>query len=199
MLATDSESLAARARHLATQAKDAAPHYEHSAIGFNYRMSNLLAAIGCGQLSVLEERVAARRANFEFYQRELGGVAGVQFMPEAPWGRSTRWLTCALIDPSRAGASCEELRVALEAANIEARPLWKPMHLQPVHAGAPRRGGEVAEQLFRQGLCLPSGSSLTEEQRWRVVECLKRRVGRQSIAACPAAGNSLAAIAIVAR
>jgi pyridoxal phosphate-dependent aminotransferase EpsN len=136
-------------------------------------MSNVLAAIGRGQLKVLEDRVAARRANFEHYIAELGHLPGVEFMPEAQWGRCTRWLTCLTIDPRAFGATREDVRLALEAANIEARPVWKPMHLQPVFEGCRVYGGEVAERLFEDGICLPSGSNLTETGRERVIEVFR--------------------------
>lgn len=172
MLVTSSQKAAERARFLATQARDPAPHYQHSEVGYNYRLSNLLAAIGRGQLSVLSDRVNQRRANFDFYQQALADVPGIQFMPEIPGGRSTRWLTCILIDPSEFGVNAESVRLAHAEANIESRPLWKPMHLQPVFADCERYGGAVSEQLFQHGLCLPSGSSLSEDDRQRVVEVL---------------------------
>jgi len=158
------------ARKLATQAREPAPHYEHTTIGYNYRMSNLLAAVGRGQLQVLEERVSARRANFEFYRAALGELPGVEFMPEHPAGRPTRWLTCLTLDPVRFGTDREAVRLALEAENIESRPVWKPMHLQPAFSGCRVRGGAVAEDLFRRGLCLPSGSNLSQADRRRVAE-----------------------------
>jgi dTDP-4-amino-4,6-dideoxygalactose transaminase len=170
MLVTDDEAAAARARKLATQARDAAAHYQHSEIGYNYRLSNVLAAIGRGQLSVLEERVQARRSNFAAYAAAFEGVAGIEMMPEAPWGRHSRWLTCLTVNPGAFGAGREEVRLALEEENIEARPLWKPMHLQPVFAGCEHVGGGVSEELFRTGLCLPSGSNLTAPERDRVIE-----------------------------
>lgn len=170
MLVSDDAQLIAKARKLATQARDPAPYYQHSEIGYNYRLSNVCAGIGRGQLRVLEERVQARRQNFEFYQSALGGLPGLEFMPEAPWGRHTRWLTCLTIDPGRFGATREDVRVALERANIEARPVWKPMHLQPVFSEYKSVGGSVAEQLFENGLCLPSGSNLTEDELQRVVD-----------------------------
>ena len=178
MLVSDDGDLAAHARKLATQARDPAPHYEHSEIGYNYRMSNLIAAVGRGQLEVLEDRVVARRRNFDFYRRALGDLPGVAFMPEASWGRHTRWLTTLTLDPAGFGASREDVRVALEAENIEARPVWKPMHLQPVFAGFEARGGAVAEGLFRDGLCLPSGSALVEDDLQRVVDVVRRVAGR---------------------
>ena len=163
----------AHAKKLSTQARDPAPHYQHSEIGYNYRLSNVLAGIGRGQLRVLEERVQARRRNFAYYQAMLGDLPGLAFMPEAPWGRHTRWLTCLTIDPDEFGASSEEIRLALEAANIEARPVWKPMHLQPIFAGCEAAGGAVAEDLFTHGLCLPSGSNLAEADLMRVVEVVR--------------------------
>jgi len=173
MLVTADEGLARHARKLATQARDPAPHYEHTEIGYNYRLSNLCAAVGRGQLQKLDARVAARRANFAQYVAALGDLPGITFAPEAAWGQHSRWLTCVLIDPAKFGADREGVRVALEAQNIEARPLWKPMHLQPVFRGCEMVGGAVSERLFTEGLCLPSGSSLTEEQRARVVRTIR--------------------------
>ena len=175
MLVSSDETLIDRARYLATQARDPAPHYQHSTIGFNYRMSNILAAIGRGQLSVLDERVAARRRNFEAYAAALGDLPGVAFMPEAPYGRCTRWLTLIQIEPTAFGATREDLRLALEAENIEARPVWKPMHMQPVFNGCRVMGGSVSEEIFEKGLCLPSGSNLTDADRDRVIEIVRRQ------------------------
>ncbi len=169
MLVARRRDWAERACFLARQAHVPAPHYEHTAIGYNYRMSNLLAAVARGQLRVLEERVEQRRANFEYYRNALGDLAGIGFMPEHPAGRSTRWLTCITVDPAEFGASREEIRLALERENIESRPVWKPMHLQPVFSGCRVRGGAVSADLFERGLCLPSGSSLKECDRERVV------------------------------
>jgi dTDP-4-amino-4,6-dideoxygalactose transaminase len=179
MLVCQQSEHARRARFLATQARDPAPHYQHTEIGYNYRMSNLLAAIGRGQLRVLEDRVERRRANFNFYRQALGDVPGIDFMPEHPRGRSTRWLTCMTVDPHAFGATREEIRLALDAQNIEARPTWKPMHLQPVFAGCRVRGGAVAEQIFARGLCLPSGSNLAEEDRTRVADIVRAVGGCQ--------------------
>ncbi len=174
MLVSAESALIEKARFLATQSRDPAPHYQHSEIGFNYRMSNVLAAIGRGQLRVLADRVNARRANCEFYQRAFSDLPGIEFMPEAPWGRSTRWLTCVIIEPKKFGVDREAVRLALAAENIEARPVWKPMHLQPVFAGCDTFGGEVAEDLFNRGLCLPSGSNLTTEELERVANAVRR-------------------------
>lgn len=173
MLVSPDESLVQHALKLATQARDPAPHYQHSELGYNYRLSNVLAAIGRGQLRVLEDRVAARRRNHAFYVRALAGVPGITFMPEAPWGRHTRWLTALTIDPALFGADREAVRLALEQEDIEARPVWKPMHLQPVFAAFARRGGQVAEELFQNGLCLPSGSNLSLDDLARVVEVVR--------------------------
>jgi len=169
MLVSDDPGFTDRARFLASQARDPAPHYQHSTIGFNYRMSNVLAAIGRAQLQVLTDRVEKRRENFDHYYRELGQLPGLSFMAETPYGRCTRWLTCLTIDPREAGVSREEVRLALEAENIEARPVWKPMHLQPAFAGRRVREGSVSERLFRDGLCLPSGTTLTSKDLERVV------------------------------
>ena len=173
MLLADDERWTAQARFLATQARDPAPHYEHSQIGFNYRMSNVAAAIGRGQLESLPERVAARRANFAAYREGLGDLPGLAFMPEASYGSCTRWLTCVTIAPAAFGASREDVRLALEAENIEARPVWKPMHLQPVFAGCRAIGGSVSAELFENGLCLPSGSSLARADRDRVIAIVR--------------------------
>lgn len=161
------------ARHLSTQARDPGAHYEHSVVGYNYRLSNVLAGIGRGQLRVLDERVAARQANFERYRTALGDLPGVTFMPEAPWGRSNRWLSCILIDPRVARVDRERVRLALEAENIESRPLWQPLHLQPLFAGCEVYGGAVSEALYADGLCLPSGSSLEPEHLRRVVATIR--------------------------
>jgi dTDP-4-amino-4,6-dideoxygalactose transaminase len=160
------------ARKLATQAREPVAHYEHTMVGYNYRLSNLLAAVGRGQLRNLADRVDRRRANFEFYREALSGQAGIDFMPEIEGGRSTRWLTCLTVDPEAFGATREDIRLHLESVNIEARPVWKPMHLQPVYRDLRVAGGAVGEYLFEYGLCLPSGSNLTEEDRARVVRAL---------------------------
>ena len=173
MLVSHEKALVDRARFLATQARDPAPHYEHSHVGYNYRMSNVLAAIGRGQLRTLSERVSIRRRIFDRYVEGLGGLPGVEFMPEASCGRATRWLTCLTIDPARFGADREAVRLALEAENIEARPAWKPMHLQPVFAGARMFGGTVSERIFRDGLCLPSGSNLADADQNRVISTVR--------------------------
>jgi pyridoxal phosphate-dependent aminotransferase EpsN len=181
MLVSHDKVITDKARFLATQARDRAPHYQHSEIGFNYRMSNVLAAIGRGQLPVLSERVAARRRNFEFYQHALGDLPGIEFMPEAEYGRCTHWLTCLTMHGQDAGderprtaAGSRMVRTALEKENIESRPLWKPMHLQPVFKDCRIRGGGVSARLFENGLCLPSGSALTEKDLARVCAVVKQ-------------------------
>lgn len=176
-LLSDNEAWIRRARFLSTQARDPAPHYEHSTIGYNYRLSNLLAAVGRGQLQHLAERVESRRANFEYYRSVLGDLPGWTFMPDASYGRCTSWLTCATIDPDLFGADREAVRSALEAEEIEARPVWKPMHLQPVFAGLEVVGGSVSARLFEQGICLPSGSALSPAERSQVIQVI-RAVGR---------------------
>ncbi|MBK8047812.1 MAG: DegT/DnrJ/EryC1/StrS family aminotransferase [Anaerolineales bacterium] len=179
MLVSADAQLIAHARKLATQARDPAPHYQHSEVGYNYRLSNVLAAIGRGQIRVLEERVATRRHHFETYHRALHALPGVDFMPEAAFGRSSRWLTVVTFDPKESGVDRELVRLALEAKNIESRPVWKPMHLQPVFATCECAGGSVGEHLFEHGLCLPSGSNMTQQDLHRVVDTI-RTVFKQS-------------------
>lgn len=160
------------ARFLSTQARDPAPHYQHSSVGYNYRMSNVLAGIGRGQLKVLGERVNQRRSNFEYYQKELRHIAAISFLGEAEGVRANRWLTTIqVVHPE---VTRETIRLALEKENIESRPLWKPMHLQPVFAGYPAYVNGVSETLFNEGLCLPSGSNLLQEDLERVVDVVKR-------------------------
>ena len=180
LVSRDRERLA-HARKLSTQAREPEPHYEHTEIGFNYRLSNLLAAVGRAQLEVLPERVAARRRINARYRELLADAPGISFMPEAEYGRSNCWLTCIVVDPEEAGTDRERIRLALEAEDIESRPLWKPMHLQPVFRAAPVFGGETSAGLFESGLCLPSGSALTGEDQERVVEILlASRTGTKS-------------------
>lgn len=173
MLASHDAALIARARKLSQQAREPAPHYEHAELGYNYRLSNILAAIGLGQLDVLEARVAQKRRVFRWYQELLSGQPGLSLMPEAATGRANRWLTVAFLDEDF-GAAPETVRQALEAENIEARPLWKPMHQQPVFAGCRMFGGAVSEGLFARGLCLPSGTAMTREDVERVAAILLR-------------------------
>lgn len=169
MLVTRHKQWADQARFLATQARDPAPHYEHSTFGYNYRLSNICAAIGIGQMEVLDDRVSRRRAICERYRTALSHP-GIAFMPEPEGQRSTRWLTALTLDPAQTGVSREDVRLMLLEHQIEARPLWKPMHMQPLYAGAPYHGTGVDETLFANGLCLPSGSDMTDDQQDEVIE-----------------------------
>jgi dTDP-4-amino-4,6-dideoxygalactose transaminase len=199
MLASDDKELIDYARFLSQQARDDAPHYEHSEIGYNYRMSNILAAIGRGQLEHLDQRVERKREIFDYYESALAGTPGIEFMPEAPYNRSNRWLTVILITPEEFGVDREMVRLALEEENIESRPLWKPLHLQPVFdpqitqisadSGRNKKqintdpgqkkkypcrvvGGEVSEDLFDRGLCLPSGTAMANSDMDRVIDVI---------------------------
>ncbi len=174
-LVSDNIEYVNNARFLATQARDKAPHYQHSQIGYNYRMSNVLAGIGRGQLEIIEERIAKRRSIFDFYNKNLGQANGISFLPEKSSAFSNRWLTTILVDPSRTrGISCEDIHKALEAENIETRPLWKPMHLQPIFENCPSYTNGVSERLFNLGLCLPSGSNMSDEELDRILFHLKK-------------------------
>lgn len=183
MLVTDDKALADRARYLSTAARQPTPHYEHTEVGYNYRLSNLSAAVGLAQLQTIEQRVALRRGIFDTYVARLGGLPGVSFAPEAADRRHSRWLTVMLIEPTVAGVTPEQVRVALEAVNIETRPLWKPMHMQPVFREALRTDCGVAEHLYERGLCLPSGSGMTAADLDRVCAALEQVLGRASAAA----------------
>lgn len=171
-LLCDDVALVERARHLASQARKPAAHYEHEEIGYNYRLSNLLAAVGRAQLARLDEFVARRREINRTYRTALEGIDGITFLPEAPGGQSNCWLTCVLLNEDRLGVGHEQIRAHLETHNIEARPLWKPMHLQPVHRSCRVVGGAVTEDFFRRGLCLPSGSTLSTRAQQRVIDAL---------------------------
>jgi dTDP-4-amino-4,6-dideoxygalactose transaminase len=173
MLVSDSAVLIDRARHLATQARDPAPHYEHSELGYNYRLSNLLAALGRAQLRGLDSRIERRRRINEAYRAALGQLPGVRFMPVAEYGEPNWWLTCILVDPARFGADREQIRLALESVDVESRPTWKPLHLQPVFDGVPTVGGAACAHIFEHGLCLPTGSALSEEDLARVVGTIR--------------------------
>jgi len=170
MLVSHRREIVERARHLATQAREPAPHYQHNDIGYNYRLSNLLAAVGRAQLSALPAKLVRRREINAVYRRALAGAPGVTFMPEAPYGSSNCWLTCVLVESDAFGATREDIRLDLEARDVESRPLWKPMHLQPAFSGCAIRGGAVSEELFDLGLCLPSGSNLTASEQARVID-----------------------------
>ncbi|MCW0509296.1 DegT/DnrJ/EryC1/StrS family aminotransferase [Riemerella anatipestifer] len=167
-----------KAVFLSTQARDNAPHYQHSEIGYNYRMSNICAGIGCGQMEVLDERITQRRANHQFYIDLFKNMEGVEVFAEPSEDYfSNHWLSAVVIEAQKAGFSREDLRLKFLEDNIESRPLWKPMHLQPVFAEAPYYGGRVAEQLFENGLCLPSGSNLTDADRQRISEVVYKLKG----------------------
>ncbi|CAG5008973.1 Putative pyridoxal phosphate-dependent aminotransferase EpsN [Dyadobacter sp. CECT 9275] len=174
LLSADEKAIS-QSRFLATQARDNAPHYEHTQIGYNYRMSNVCAGIGRGQLEVIAERVHQRRKNFDFYKNHLAALPGIRFQNEPEGFFSNRWLTALTVDPVLSGGvTRENIRLKLLEENIESRPLWKPMHLQPVFEGAPYFGGKVSEKLFETGLCLPSGSNLSETDMERVVLSIKK-------------------------
>lgn len=176
-LLSDDEEMIIKARFLATQARDKAPHYQHSQIGYNYRMSNIVAGIGRGQLQVLEEHMKVRRVNYNNYLQYFQGINHrgyqVEMLPEPEEHYSNRWLSTIIIDPEKnGGITREHIRMAMEEENIETRPLWKPMHLQPVFDGTKHYGKPVSEQLFNKGLCLPSGSNLTTEETKRIIDVL---------------------------
>jgi dTDP-4-amino-4,6-dideoxygalactose transaminase len=200
MLASSDSGFIEKARHLSQQAREPFAHYEHEEIGYNYRMSNIVAAIGRGQLRVLEERVKQKHAIFNYYHEALNDIPGIEFMPEASYGRSNRWLTVILIDTEKFGATPEQVRLALEDENIESRPVWKPMHLQPAfkiidecNSGKKRIvvkdgkhearaiGGKVAEDLFFRGLCLPSGTQLSKSDQDRVIEMILKCCRQQAL------------------
>ena len=179
MLVTSDRETAERVRYLASQARQPVAHYEHIETGYNYRMSNLLAAVGRGQLRVLPQYVAKRRANFEFYRRELGELPGIELMPEIPEGISNRWLSAILVRPAEFGCTAAEIRLALEHENIEARQIWKPLHEQLAFADCSVRGGRVSERLFATGLCLPSGSNLSSEDLRRITGVVQQLCQRK--------------------
>jgi len=169
-LVSDNQDYVKKARFLATQARDLAPHYQHSQIGYNYRMSNVLAGIGRGQLEVVEERVLQRRAIFDFYFKNMNHFKGISFVQENPAAYTNRWLTTIIVDPKITnGISCDDLHKVLESDNIETRPLWKPMHLQPIFRNCSAYTNGVSEKLFKFGLCLPSGSNMNEKDLNRVL------------------------------
>ncbi len=170
LLVTRHRDWAERARFLATQARDEAPHYEHTTFGYNYRLSNVCAAIGLGQMEVLDHRVERRRAIFDRYREAFASHPGITAMPEPEGYRSTRWLTAIAFNPALCGIGREDIRLCLLSNGIESRPLWKPMHLQPLYRGAPYHGSGVDERLFATGLCLPSGSDMRAEEQDEVIE-----------------------------
>ncbi|PEU09363.1 MULTISPECIES: aminotransferase class I/II-fold pyridoxal phosphate-dependent enzyme [unclassified Bacillus (in: firmicutes)] len=174
MLVSDDIDALKKARFLATQARDSAPYYQHSQIGYNYRMSNILAGVGRAQLEVLEDRVRTRRYIFERYYQELSNMPGFHFMPELENTSSNRWLTTLTVDEKEAGISIESLLKSLAEENIEARPAWKPLHMQPLFEGGKYypHGNDVSKQLFEKGICLPSGSNMLDEDQQRVIQVI---------------------------
>jgi pyridoxal phosphate-dependent aminotransferase EpsN len=181
LVGRDREGMA-KARFWATQARKPGLGYEHEELGYNYRMSNLLAAMGRAQLEVLDDRVRRRREIAARYREALADAPGLTFMPDCAYGLHTHWLSCLLVDPAPAGTDRDGLIAALDAADIETRPVWKPMHLQPLYRDAARYGGAVAEDLSARGLCLPSSSSLTEEDQARVIAAIRARLGQSEAA-----------------
>ena len=182
MLVSDDVEALQKSRFLATQARDPAPHYQHSQVGYNYRMSNIVAGIGRAQLEVLDERVKARRAIFDRYVRALGDIEGIHFMPELEGTMSNRWLTTLTIDQQALGMTPMDIISTLAAENIEARPVWKPLHLQPLFDGVQyyphEEGWSVSDELFANGICLPSGSSMTVEEQNRVIDVFLHAIQR---------------------
>lgn len=181
-LVSDNEELIQKARFLATQARDPAPYYQHSESGFNYRMSNLLAGVGRAQLQVLDDRVNTRRQIFNRYFEELSHIPGISFMPELANTQSNRWLTTLTVNEKETGISAKELIEILNTNNIESRHVWKPLHLQPIFQNTKyyshKKHEHIAEQLFEKGMCLPSGSSLTDEEHNRIISCIKKNIDK---------------------
>jgi pyridoxal phosphate-dependent aminotransferase EpsN len=181
MLVSRNAAWVEKARFWSQQARDPGLAYHHTEMGYNYRMSNVLAGIGRGQLEVLDLRVRQRRAIAFRYRDAFADLPGIALMPQAPYGLHTNWLSCFLVDEKRFGCSRDELICALDQADVESRPVWKPMHLQPLYAGSPRFGGDVAEDLFRRGICLPSSSSLSATEQLRVINAVRRAAGAAGI------------------
>ena len=180
MLLSNNEDYVKKARFLATQAKEQELHYEHKELGYNYRMSNLLAAVGRGQLRVIDDRVSSRRQIFDRYKEALGGIEGIHFMPEADYSHSNRWLTTLTVDSGKTQVSRTEIIKALTKENIESRPVWKPMHLQPLYRDydyISRAGTDISGRLFENGLCLPSGSNLSSSDQDRVIDIILSKLG----------------------
>jgi pyridoxal phosphate-dependent aminotransferase EpsN len=193
MLVSQNREWVEKARFWSTQARDSALWYEHSEIGYNYRMSNVLAGIGRGQLEVLDLRVCQRRALAFRYQDAFADLNGLSPMPQASYGFHTNWLSAFIVNEKSFGCSRDALIEALAAANIESRPVWKPMHMQPLYRGARRYGGEVAEDLFRRGICLPSSSSLKEDDQLRVVNEIRNAAGVKTLKWLPQRAKAVVA------
>jgi pyridoxal phosphate-dependent aminotransferase EpsN len=181
MLVSRNAAWIAKARFWSQQARDPGLSYEHSELGYNYGMSNVLAGIGRGQLEVLNLRVQQRRAIAFRYREAFGDLPGITFMPQASYGLHTNWLSCFLIDEKQFGCSRDELIAALNGGNIESRPVWKPMHLQPLYAGCQRYGGAVSEDLFKRGICIPSSSSLTNDEQLHIINVIRRSIGAAAL------------------
>ena len=171
MLVSDNEEKIAKVRFWATQARDKARHYQHSELGFNYRMSNIVAGIGRGQLKVLDDRAAKKKYIFEFYKRELGAIQGISFMPDKDWNRPNYWLSCITLSDTKVKPL--DIMQALEAENIESRPIWKPMHMQPFFEKYDYIGTDVSQKLFETGVCLPSDTKMTDEDLFRICRIIK--------------------------
>ena len=182
-LISDNEAMIKQSRFLATQARDSAPHYQHSHIGYNYRMSNICAGIGRGQMQVLDERVKARRKIYDHYKAFFASVSGVSLFDESEGMFSNRWLSTIIINPKVTGITREDIRLALEAENIESRPLWKPLHMQPIFASSPYYGDKSSEKLFEDGLCLPSGSNLSKVDLERIDQTLHNVLNTERVPA----------------
>lgn len=193
MLISRNDTWVEKARFWSLQAKDQAPGYQHSEMGYNYRMSNVLAGIGRGQLEVLDLRVAQRRAIAFRYRDAFADLPGITLMPQAPYGLHTNWLSCFLISEREFGTSRDSLIRTLNEANVESRPVWKPMHLQPLYKGCERYGGDVAEDLFRRGICLPSSSSLSEEDQLHVINSVRWAAGAKGLTEMAQTGNLIEA------
>jgi len=174
MIVSEDKALIDKIKFWATQARDNTAHYEHSEVGYNYRLSNVLAGIGRGQLRVLNKRVKRKREIFKTYKKELGDLPGINFMPEPDFAYSTRWLTCLTIDPEQAEINRDMVIAELEKENIESRPTWKPMHMQPLCKEFKVVGGQVSEQIYNQGLCLPSGTSMSDDDLQRIISIVRK-------------------------
>ncbi len=172
MLASDDEKIIDHVRHLSTQAREPVSHFEHREVGFNFRLSNLCAAVGTAQMEALPSRVKRKREVFAYYRDALAGIDGIEMMPEAAFGESNAWLSVITIDPETFGSSNKEIRMRLEEDNIESRPTWKPMHCQPALSGSRVIGGGISERLFETGLCLPSGTALRDSDLDRICEII---------------------------
>jgi pyridoxal phosphate-dependent aminotransferase EpsN len=174
MLTSNNKGYIEIASHLATQAREPLPYYYHKKIGYNYRMSNVLSAIGRGQLQVLDKKIEKKRKIYEKYKNLLSDMSGITFVDEPAWSKGIRWLTCVLVEGKIFGSTCEDIRLELEKNNVESRPIWKPLHTQPIFSNCEKIGGEVSEKIFEDGLCLPSGTNLTDREIEKVCRIIKK-------------------------